>query len=65
MNVIPTQNVWFDDATTLRWARLSTAPANRFEILGTAFQCVRSSQRELLKPPRMASAIPPASMSKH
>ena len=30
------------------WARLSTKPASRFEILGLLVQCVRSSQSEFI-----------------
>src|SRR6185312_1965998 len=47
------------------WARLSTAPANPFEILDRSTQCMGSLQSALLTPPSMASAIPRASLSKH
>ena len=45
------------------WARLSTMPANRFEI--SALPCLRLSRIGSLQSPKMASAIPAASMSKH
>jgi hypothetical protein len=63
MNIIPIREVWFDDAATSAMGKAFDHA--RFEISGLPLQCVRSSQSELLTPPRVASAIPPASMSKH
>ena len=64
MNIIPIQNVWFDDAATSAMGEAFDRPANRFEI-SDCCTCLRSSRIGSLQPPKMASAIPPASMSKH
>jgi hypothetical protein len=65
MNVIPTQNVWFDDTTTVAMGEAFDRTCKSLQIIGDAVSVRESSQRELSKPLRMASAILAASMSKH
>jgi hypothetical protein len=61
MNIVPSQNVWFDDAATLAMGEAFDQACKSLRNLGSAVP----SRTGLLQPPRMASAIPPASMSKH
>ena len=63
MTIIPIQNVWFDDAATLAMGEAFDKACKSLRNFGSA--CLRSSRSGLLQPPKMASAIPPASMSKH
>ena len=65
MNITPIQNVWFDDAATLAMGEAFDNACKSLRNFGSTVQCVKSSQSESLPPPKMASAIPPASMSKH
>ena len=65
MTITPIEDGAFDDATTFAMGEAFDRTCKSIELLDPAFQCVRSSQSKLLTPPRMASAIPPASMSKH
>ena len=66
MSSIPIQNVAFDDtATSAMGEAFDQGLQIASKISGLLVQCVRSSQNGLLQSPGMASAIPPASMSKH
>jgi hypothetical protein len=64
MKFIPIKDVSFDNTTTLAMGEAfdhACVSLHRFGTLITA----RGSQSELSKPPKMASAIQPASVSKH
>jgi len=46
MNVIPSQNVWFDDAVTLTMGEAFDRTCKLLRIMGTPLQCVRLLQSE-------------------
>ena len=64
MNIIPIQNVWFDDAATLAMGEAFDRACKSLRNLGSAVPEIIAN-RDYCKPPRLASAIPPACMSKH
>ena len=65
MDMIPIRDVWFDDAATSAMGEAFDRACKALRILGPAVTMRETSQSELLKTPKMASAIPPASVSRH
>jgi hypothetical protein len=63
MNIIPFRVVSFDDTATFAMGEAFDVRANRSGIL--ALPCLRLSRISSLQPPRMASAIRLASMTKY
>ena len=63
MTIIPIQNVWFDDAATLAMGEAFDRACKSLRNLGSAVPEIIANL--IIQPRRMASAIPPACMSKH
>ena len=64
MSSIPIQNVAFDDTATSAMGEAFDKACKSLRNFGTACT-VREIMSGLLQSPEMASALPPASMSKH
>ena len=65
MSSIPIQNVAFDDTATSAMGEAFDKACKSLRNFGSACTVVRSSHSGLLQSPRLASAIPPACMSKY
>jgi hypothetical protein len=63
MNIIPIENVWFDDAATLAMGEAFDRACKSLRNLGSAVPEIIAYL--IIKAPRLVSAIPPACMSKY